>query len=188
MQERSVGRVVVCVDDSLAGLRALREAVELAHRRGAELRAVRTYRLPSRSVGGCWYPELGPQPHNYATEDELKALKRDAAAAVVRAFQQAMGAVPCGVVVCVQPTNGPAHRVLVDDCQENDLLVVAASRHLHWWWPAPRPTVRRCLARAVCPVLVVPAPQGARDLGRWPPWRGLQRRQELAALLGDTPL
>ena len=185
MQERDVGRIVVGVDDSLAGLGALRQAVELARGRGTTVQAVRAYRLPSDLAGAGWHAGLEQPLSSYVSDDVLAALKRQAAAEVVRAFDQAMGGVPSDVALCVHPTNRPLHRELVEiACQEDDLLVVAVYRLPHWWWPLRRSVARRCLARAVCPVLVVPAPQGARELGRWTPWRRLQRRRELADLLG----
>lgn len=182
--QRESATVVVGVDDSLAGLRALRAAVQLARGRGMRLRAVCTYRLPS-GLGGA-YGHEGVDPWSCVNDDVLAALKRDAVAAVVRAFGQAMGGVPRDLVVSVDPTDRPLQRELVQAAsREDDLLVVAASRRAHWWSPPRRSVARRCLARAICPVLVVPAPQGARELGGWAPWRRLQRRRELADLLGE---
>jgi len=43
MRGQAPGRVIVGVDDSLAGLQALREAVGIARQRGTEVLAVLTY-------------------------------------------------------------------------------------------------------------------------------------------------
>jgi nucleotide-binding universal stress UspA family protein len=186
MHERDVGRVVVAVDESLAGLRALREAVGLARRCGMEVRAVRTYHPPRDPVGESWNIGLGPQPL-VSLEDQRLALERDAVAAVARAFGLAMGGVPRDVVVRIETEGVPLHRALAASAyREDDVLVVAAPRRRHWWWPSRHSVAGRCIARAACPVLVVPAPQGARDIGgHWPPWRRLQQRRELNAFLGE---
>ena len=186
MQEQDVGRVVVGVEDSLAGLRALREAVDLARRRGMEVRAVRSYRPPPEPGDGWWYQGVGPQ--SFATTDvRRESLRQDAMMTVMRAFELAMGGVPRDVVVRIEPDEVPLHRALPAAARrEDDILVVAASRHPRRWWPHGRAQARRCLDHAVCPVLVVPPPQAARELGgRWAPWRRRRRGRELAALLGE---
>ncbi|MEY9847911.1 universal stress protein [Streptacidiphilus sp. MAP5-3] len=185
MRQRNPGRVVVGVDDSLAGLRALREAVEMARRRGMEVRAVRTYRPPAEPESGGWTTGVGPQP--FAAEDPRWALKRNALAAARHAFDQAMGGVPGDVVVSIETEGLPLHQALTASaCRDEDLLVVAAPQRRHSWWPPRRSVARRCITRAMCPVLIVPAPQGARELGgHWQPWHRRQRRRELNALLDE---
>ncbi|RAG87311.1 hypothetical protein DN069_01945 [Streptacidiphilus pinicola] len=185
MRERDVGRVVVGVEDTLAGLRALREAVELARGHGMEVRAVRSYQTPQEPGGLWWYPPLGP--HSFPADDDLREmLRRDATTAVVRAFELAMGGVPRDVVVRVEPDDVPLCRALPAVAhREDDILVVAASRRSRWWCRQGGSLPRRCLRCAVCPVLVVPVPQAARELGGgWRPRRRLRRRRELADLLG----
>jgi nucleotide-binding universal stress UspA family protein len=186
MQEQDVGRVVVGVEDSLAGLRALREAVDLARRRGMEVRAVRSYRPPPEPGDGWCCPGVGPQSLPTA-DDRRESLRQDAMMTVLRAFELAMGGVPRDVVVRVDAEDVPLHRALPAAAhREDDVLVVAASRRPHRWWPHGRAEARRCLDHAICPVLVVPSPQAARELGgRWAPWRRRRRSRELAALLGE---
>ena len=185
MQDRDVGRVVVGVDDSLAGLRALREAVKLARRRGMEVRAVCSYRPPADPGDVWWYP--GGAPHAVPSRDELRdALRRDAMSGVLRAFALAMGEVPRDVVLRVEPEDIPLCQALPAAAyQEDDILVVPVLRRCHWWWPHRRTLAQHCLHHAACPVLVVPPPTAARELGRHWPWRRLQRRRELAALLRE---
>ncbi|WP_052442390.1 universal stress protein [Streptacidiphilus neutrinimicus] len=188
MQDRDAGQVVVGVDDSLAGLRALREAVDLARRGGMEVRAVRSYRPPPETGGGWWYPGIGPRAFCDTANDELReGLRRDAMAAVMRAFDLAMGGAPRDVVVCIEPEDVPLCRALPAAAhREDDVLVVPVPGRRHWWWPHGRTLARRCLDRAVCPVLLVPSPEAARELdGRWTPWRRLRRRRELAAILDE---
>ncbi|WP_084700781.1 universal stress protein [Streptacidiphilus anmyonensis] len=183
MRERDIGRVVVGVDDSLAGLRALREAVEMARLRGMEVRAVRTYRPPPEPGGGGW--NTGMDPQSFAAEDPRSALRRNALVAARHAFEQAMGGVPRDVVVSIETESIPLHQALAAvACRDRDVLVVAAAQRRHAWWPPRRSVARRCTTRAVCPVLIVPAPRGARELGsHWHPWHRRQRRRELDALL-----
>ncbi|WP_042431548.1 universal stress protein [Streptacidiphilus anmyonensis] len=184
MRDQELGRVVVGVEDSLAGLRALREAVDLAQRRGTEVLAVRSYRRPSDTAVDLCCPAMSPQALT-ATDDLRSSLRREALAAVRRVFELAMGGVPQDVVVRAVPEDVPLHEALpATACRENDVLVVAVPARSHWWWRPGRALAGRCLDRAVCPVLVVPPPQAARELGgRWVPWRRWQRRRELTAVL-----
>ena len=140
LKERPLGRVVVGVDDSLAGLRALREAVDLARDRGMQLRAVRTYRLVSQA---SWL-DIGPVPGFVPAPPEADpAPKRAAAAVVAHAFEDAMGGVPRDVTVRVVLGTGPLNRALTAEaCQEADLLVVAAPGHRLRWWPHQRSVAR----------------------------------------------
>ncbi|MEY9874451.1 nucleotide-binding universal stress UspA family protein [Streptacidiphilus sp. MAP12-33] len=188
MRERDIGRVVVGVDDSLAGLRALREAVETARLRGMEVRAVRTYSPPPEPGNGGWNTwNTGMDPQSFATEDPRSALRRNALATARHVFDQAMGGVPHDVVVSIEAESVPLHQALMAvACRDEDLLVVAAPQRRHPWWPPRRSVARRCVSRAGCPVLIVPAPRGARELGgQWRPWHRRQRRRELDALLDE---
>ncbi|WP_084714446.1 universal stress protein [Streptacidiphilus rugosus] len=188
MWERHIGRVVVGVDDSLAGLRALREAVEMARLRGMEVCAVRTYPPPPEPGSGGWNTGTdGMDPQFFATQDPRSALERNALAAARHAFDQAMGGVPRDVVVSIETESVPLHQALVAvACRDEDVLVVAGPRRRHSWWPPRRSVALRCVTRAGCPVLIVPAPRGAREPGsHWQPWRRWQRRRELDALLDE---
>jgi nucleotide-binding universal stress UspA family protein len=161
---RNRGEVIVGVDDSVTGLRTLREAVATARRRGLELRAVRAY-----TQGWAW--DAGP------------VRCRQAAAVVDKAFAEAMGGIPDDVPVHTTTAVGPVHAVLVEYVRrEDDLLVVGTSRR-RWWWPFRRSVGRYCAHCAPCPVLVVPPHAAARHLGGRRLWWRLRGGRELASLV-----
>lgn len=169
------GRVVVGVHLSLSGLQALRVAVAEARSRQASLHAVRTTdpSPPDRSVAAL-VPVEGPP------------LTSEAAAVVDTAFHNTMGAVPDDIevrTVIMPDSPGP---VLVEyACRDADLLVIGAGRRgrLGRIWGGR--VVRYCLARATCPVLVVPPPPLMRDGSA----RSLLRelRREIDHLTGGPP-
>jgi len=162
-------RVIVGIDGSLAGLRALRLAVAEARRRGAVLHAVRVWNFnPAwRGTPAGWYGELERQ-----ATDEL-----------ADAFAAAMGGVPSDIEVVKATPMGVPGRVLVEYAhRDGDLLVVGCSPR-RWWQRLRRgSTARYCATRAQCLVLVVPLDEFARDVTR----HGLRRavRRDLPALRG----
>jgi nucleotide-binding universal stress UspA family protein len=147
-------RVVVGVDDSLAGLQALRFAVAEARRRGVTVRAVRVWQL--RAV---WYGlDLG----QYRTD-----LADAAAATIVTAFRLAMGGLPSDIVVEALALEGATPSVLVDQADgPDDLLVVGRSRHGIFHVAG---VDVHCVRSARCPVVTVGGPalapaRGAREV------------------------
>lgn len=187
MRRQAAGRVIVGVDDSLAGLQALRQAAGLARCRGMELLALRA--CPSPVAGAdfsCW-PAVGPEqavmPPSQCLSEQLEK------SFVSHAFCEAMGAMPHDVPVEILIAYEPARQALTEAAyRDTDLLVVGASRH-HPWWPLRRSVGRYCTAHARCPVLIVPPPQGARELSlSRRPWRRLRKQREFASLLtGKSP-
>jgi nucleotide-binding universal stress UspA family protein len=162
-------RIVVGVDPSLAGLRALRLAVAEARRRGAALHAVRAWNFnPIWDASLCfWYEEL----------------ERDAADTIVRAFEEAMGGVPQDIRVVPVTLRGTPARGLVDYARrDDDLLFVGCSRRRGLRALARQGTARECATTARCPVVVVPPDAFARDACR----QGLRRSvlRDLPALTG----
>lgn len=190
MWDGATGRVVVGVDLSLEGLRALRAAVEQARWRGMELRAVRAFEPPQDDIwydrwpNGELHPAAGsPQRSRPEFRDRWVTRERETQQLVARAFEEAMGRVPPDLRVTFVTNAGPPRRVLLDAAsREEDLLVVGTS-HRRQWWPFRRSICRYCLARARCAVLVVPPQEAGRELARW---RLLQRRRELSSLLADA--
>lgn len=138
-------RVIVGIQDSVAGLQALRRGVEEARRRGATLYLVGVVSggAGRYSDATVWSAELGVWAAQYAQQALVKAL----------------GGIPRDVymrTVALEGVTGPALVGFAD--REEDLLVVG---------DAQRPGVRRlwsgrvarqCVRRAICPVLVVPPP------------------------------
>lgn len=145
MDEQLDGRVIVGVAATIAGLQALRRAVEEARRRGVPLHAVRAWQFPSNWDGvdtAQWRQE---------TADAARAELREA-------FERAFGAVPTDVTVRPVIVEGPPHRVLVAQAdRDDDLLVVGVHRRRHPWFPTG--FGQYCRRHAGCPVLLVPPPE-----------------------------
>lgn len=158
MTSRGTGRVIVGVQDCLAGLQALRCAVTEARRRAAPLCAVRAWTFPyaGQSVGlRAWRQEL---------VDE-------AALTVYGAFTTALGCLPVDVDVRVVAPEGGSARALVELAdRDDDLLVVGDCQRRRLRRMRSHSVARYCVRHAVCPVLVVPPPALARvsphDLSR----------------------
>jgi nucleotide-binding universal stress UspA family protein len=151
MSGRRGPRVVVGVSESLAGLAALRVAAAEARRRSVELFAVRV--------------SVPPRPAPGPIEPYWDVQAQDAMAIIDDAFARAMGGVPHDIAVRMVTTRGSSGPMLLDHADvEDDLLVVGASRRP---WPlrivSMSSPVRYCVARARCPVLVVPPPGMALD-------------------------
>ena len=153
MATRQVGRVVVGVDDSLTGLRALRVAVAEARRRGAQLHAVRVWTIGALGGPGMVY---------------LKAdVANLAAATVTRAFLAAMGGVPRDVTVVVALPEGERVAVLTAYADRDDDLLVIGSAQRSFPGRLFRTSIaRRCMGRGSCMVLAVPPVQFARHEAR----------------------
>jgi nucleotide-binding universal stress UspA family protein len=182
------GRVVVGVDDSPAGLRALRAAVIQARLGHRELVAVRAFPMPrDREAGHAIAIAYGspgsrePSGPSRARRRELVTRQRQALGVVKESFGQAMGSLPDGIQVRLQVSSGKPGPVLTATaCRENDLLVVGAPASRCWRRLFHRSVSHYCAARAACPVVLVPPPELARELGsRHRPWR----RHDLDKLL-----
>jgi len=184
MRGQAPGRVIVGVDDSLAGLQALREAVGIARQRGTEVLAVRTYyhSLAAESSFDCW-PVAARSPTFMLAPLRQDVCEHLARAFVKHAFSEAMGGVPDDVPVDIVTTYEPTHRALTTAAElEADLLVIGSSRR-HPWWPFRHSSGRYCAAHAVCPVLIVPPHHGVRELNRTSrSWHWLRKRREFSSL------
>ncbi len=137
-------RVVVGVQTSLAGLQALRRAVEEARQRDATVYLVRVLNSAGRYPGGAMWPV---EPLVWATEDAHEALA------------MALGAIPRDVRLRIVALEGAVAGALVRFAdREDDLLVVGDGqrRGLCRLWSGR--VARYCVGRSTCPVLVVPPP------------------------------
>jgi nucleotide-binding universal stress UspA family protein len=137
-------RVIVGIQESVAGLQALRRGVDEARRRGATVYLVRVVKSPAGYVGGvAWRTELSVTAAEHAEQVLFNAL----------------GGIPRDVEVRIVALEGPAAPALVRFANgEDDLLVVGDTQ---------RPGIRRlwsgrvaryCARWSTCPVLVVPPP------------------------------
>lgn len=146
MVSNAPARVVVGVDNSLSGLQALRRAVAEARTRDLPLHAVR-----------AWVP--GP-PNMYPTlHDQRHAEAATASQLVANVFADTMGGLPLDVTVEVVFVPGEPGPVLVNHASHDDLLVLGTGRRGFWRRRFRTSVTRYCLARAACPVLVVPPPR-----------------------------
>lgn len=146
------GRVVVGVHPTLSGLQALRVAVAQARARGAQLHAVRVAdpttpdrRMAAGSISGS-------------------RLCTESASLITSAFEDTLGGLPPDVEVrAVVMPDAPGPVLSEYACRDDDLLVLGAGRRGWLRRPWGSKVVRYCLARACCPVLVVPPPPLARS-------------------------
>ena len=188
-QNRTTGQVIVGVDNSLAALRALREAVEQARRRGVALLAVRAFRPAGPDYrttpgSGLGFNQFGGGP-------PWELAERQAQAVVEAAFTSTLGGFPSDLPVQILAVPGfPGHVLVKAAHRTDDLLVVGMSRGQ--WWPSRHPVSHYCTNHAGCPVLVVPPPEGAADLdGGWLRhwwWRHRELPNLTEELLGVGPV
>jgi nucleotide-binding universal stress UspA family protein len=169
MDETGFPRVLVGIDGSFGSLQALRQAVAEARRRGADLSVV--HADPAR-----------PPSQASIVDSQTEMLTGAVFHRIVGWLDEALGGRPAGLpvreVVIEGHAPGPALVGQVHD--KDDLLVIGAS--------APRRIgLRRavgvadyCTRRASCPVLVVPPPRLARELGGRAGLRWRQIERQLA--------
>jgi nucleotide-binding universal stress UspA family protein len=172
-----VGRLVVGVSGSPGSLGALRFALELARRNDVPLVAVLAWVPPGGDLAERRCPSV--------------ALRRVWAADAQKRLEDALGTACGGVppnldikLVVIRGEPGPALVEVADS--GDDLLVVGAGRRgaLSRMW---RGRVSRCcLSHARCPVLAVPHPATAREMGLGPGgWAWRHRELTLDRVLRD---
>ena len=168
----SVPRIFVGVHGSVGSLHALRAAVAQARADGGVVYSVVAWSAP----GGDMLDRRVPEPH-------LRSVWRHAAWERLRAaWEQALGGVPEDLPVRLLAEQGRPGWVLTGLAdRDDDLIVVGAGRSgtLH------RSVSRYCVARAHCPVLVVPTPDFARGLDHGMLPASFRHRRALHDLLRD---
>jgi len=137
-------RVIVGIQDSVAGLQALRCGVAEARRRGATVYLVRAVNAPARYPDGpMWHTEWAVWAAEYAQQ----------------ALATALGGIPRDVEVRTVALEGTAAPALVRFANgEDDLLVVgdAQPSGIRRLWSGH--VARYCARWSTCPVLLVPPP------------------------------
>ncbi|MER7625313.1 universal stress protein [Streptomyces sp. NPDC126503] len=144
------GRVVVGVSGSLASLAALRQATAHARRASVPLVALL-----------AWEPPEGEALYARRPDRAWARLwAEDARTRLARAVEDGLGAVPDGPAVELRTVRGaPAAALSRAADRPDDLLVLgAAARPGFTARLRTRPVRRGVLARAACPVLLVPGP------------------------------
>ncbi|WP_317440867.1 universal stress protein [Streptomyces collinus] len=141
------GRVVVGVGGASGGAGALRFAVREAEVRGWALTAVRAWRNPSQE----------PVDHMLMADDAARLREEQAATGLEGALREALREHP-QVDVRRKTVEGSAHRILLRESAEADLIVVGAQRrHGHFGLQLGR-VGHTLLSHSDCPVAVVPQP------------------------------
>lgn len=171
-------RVIVGVDGSLASLQALRQAVVEAVQRQADLTVihVRAPARPNAQVALTGLPDLTVRPG----EETSRSRDREAEALIGTCIDEALGGPPAGVAVRIVVDVGKPQACLVRQARhDDDLLVVGTRGSRRWAQPWRRSISSYCIARAACPVLVVPLPSFARAVGRERCWYRSRRRRDL---------
>ncbi len=172
-----VSRVVAGISGSPGSLAALRYAEYLALSHGAVLVPVL-----------AWQPPGGDRAARVQREAGLMQAWRDMAC---QRLGEALAAVwggsrPEGLVQ-PQVERGPAGWVLVSIADHPGDVLVLGARHGSPLRRAARGrVVRYCVARARCPVVLVPSPELAGEIGHpWIAWRLRHRTLTPAQVLAD---
>jgi nucleotide-binding universal stress UspA family protein len=158
-------RVVVGVDDSPAGLAALRHAVDMARAGHAQLVAIRSWGLGLPRHGGRRRRRVGSDhgplvPFFNGTEQRQKS------ALLIRlAFRDAVGGIPDDVAVAIRTPEGDPGRVLAELAADGDVLVVGTARDQAVKRFMHGSVSHYCSVHARCPVVVVPPPRTADNPG-----------------------
>jgi nucleotide-binding universal stress UspA family protein len=142
--------IVVGVDGSEGGRRALRWAAREATARGATVEAVAAWRwdLPSGGV------EVDGDPD----EDPKRRAARMLAAQVAD--------LPAGVSVTAQVLEGRPAEVLGTAARAADLLVLGSHGHSRAWHTVLGSVAEECVRTATCPVVVIPVPRDEAETDR----------------------
>jgi nucleotide-binding universal stress UspA family protein len=138
--------IVVGVDGSPRGLRALRFALAEAQLRGCSVKAVSVWDFPPAAYDGGWTPP----PIDFGNVEE------NSARMLARSLDE-VDAAGSGVEVTSLVREGHPAEVLVEEAKDADLLVVG-SRGLGGFRGLLLGSVGRQVAHhAPCPVVIVPA-------------------------------
>ena len=175
---RGIDRVIVGASGSPGSLRALRYAEVLASAHDALLIPVI-----------AWSPPGGDRAF-YQAPGDLRKVWQDMACGRLRdALIAVWGEVPGDPMVQPQVERGAAGWVLVSvACRSGDLLVLGAGRRGVLVRLGSRGVRRYCLARARCPVLIVPPDALAREIGHGRLARAFWRRAlSPARVVRDEP-
>jgi len=159
--------VVVGVDRSVAGLRALRLAVVEARRRGVMLCAVRAW-------------DVNLAYGDYAGY-RVRLARREAEQTITDAFGDILGDLPTDVAVQRVTPLGVAGPLLVEYAsRDEDVLFVGRDRHAWLSRLFRRSVSAYCVRHARCLVQVVPPDAFGREMSGW----GISRtiRRDLADL------
>lgn len=155
MSVPAVRWVTVGVDGSAESVAALRWACREASLRGAQVHAVHVREAQCHSLASYAVPAQ-------ASQDDFSADTIDDLVRSARAGQAAE------VEVRVQVFDGLAARVLLEQCEGADMLVLGTASDTPGAGRPLGPVIRACLRRAACPVVVISAAQDPGQRGEGP--------------------
>lgn len=140
--------IVVGVDGSEGGQRALHWAVAEAAHRGSAVQAVTSWR---------WDGLETLPPVAYSAEEE-----RQRAADILRRAIDTLGPTErAGVPISEEVVEGRAADALTAAARGADLLVLGSHGHSRVWHTVLGSVGEECVRKATCPVVVVPVPRPA---------------------------
>jgi nucleotide-binding universal stress UspA family protein len=140
MQAQTTRRVIVGVNDTLAGYQAVRYAVAQARERGVPLVAARAFRCSGPTAP--WRDALVEANTEY----------------VKRVFAVALGGFPADVRADIAVRDDDVVKALVKIADRgDDLLVIGGTERRRWFHRRGR-IMRRCSREAGCPIMIVPPP------------------------------
>ena len=134
-------RIVVGVDGSDGGRRALQWAVHEADQHGAVVQAVIAWRWDQ--------PDLPPHATTHPDEERQRAeqVLRDEIASLGGRYL---------VTVAAEAVEGVAADVLAEAARDADLLVLGSHGHGRMYHTVLGSVSEQCIRRASCPVVVIP--------------------------------
>ncbi|GAA2525435.1 universal stress protein [Pilimelia columellifera] len=138
-------RIVVGVDGSEGGRRALEWAVREAAARQGTVQAVATWRWDNL--------EGGMLPTSAERDLAEQTLERE--------VQSLSGRLRSTVAIAAEVVEGRAAEALSDAARDADLLVLGSHGHSRVWHTVLGSVSEECIRRATCPVVVVPTPKPA---------------------------
>lgn len=136
----AIGQIVVGVDGSAAGRRALRWAMREAGRRGDTVQAVIAWR---------WDTIDRAQTISSGESDE-------AAQTLSREVEAVKASVNNGVLISRDVIEGRPGDVLTAASRNADLLVIGSHGHSHRLQEVLGSVAEECVRNAACPVVIVP--------------------------------
>jgi nucleotide-binding universal stress UspA family protein len=156
----STYRIVVGVDGSEGGQRALRWAVHEAVARNGSVQVIT-----------AWAPAVSDTPTATTREEQ----RRSAVAAQERTLEAV--AIPAGVSVATEVVQGRPADVLTSAAFDADLLVLGSHGHGRLHQAALGSVSDACVRKVGCPVVVLPVPHQLPAPARDPAVRGAATAQ-----------
>jgi nucleotide-binding universal stress UspA family protein len=139
-------RIVVGVDGSEGGRRALQWAVREAAWRGGTVQAVTAWRwdLPDLPPGATTHPDQEREQARAVLDREIESLP---------AFQRT------GISIAAEVVEGRPADALSDAARDADMLVLGSHGHSRVRHTVLGSVSEECVRKAICPVVVLPVRQ-----------------------------